>query len=32
MATLIAGGALIPAGNNFKDTAESRIIEQKCGK
>ena len=32
MATLIAGGALIPAGNNFKNTAESRIIEKKCGK
>ena len=24
VATLIAGGALIPAGNNFKNTAESR--------
>ena len=30
VATLIAGGALIPAGNNFKDTGESRIIERKC--
>ena len=32
VATLIAGGALIPAGNNFKDTAETRIIESKCDK
>jgi hypothetical protein len=24
--------ALIPAGNNFKDTAETRIIEKKCDK
>ena len=32
MAILIAGGALIPAGNNFKNTAESRIIEKKCDK
>ena len=32
VATLIAGGALIPAGNNFKNTAESRIIEKKCDK
>jgi len=32
VAILIAGGALIPAGNNFKDTAESRIIEKKCDK
>ena len=30
VAILIAGGALIPAGNNFKNTAESRIIEKKC--
>ena len=30
VAILIAGGALIPAGNNFKDTAETRIIEKKC--
>jgi hypothetical protein len=30
VATLIAGGALIPAGNNFKDTVETRIIESKC--
>jgi hypothetical protein len=30
VATLIAGGALIPAGNNFKDTVETRIIERKC--
>ena len=27
---LIAGGALIPAGSNFKNTAETRIIEKKC--
>jgi len=32
LAILIAGGALIPAGNNFKNTAESRIIEKKCDK
>ena len=32
VATLIAAGALIPAGNNFKNTAESRIIEKKCDK
>ena len=32
VANLIAGGALIPAGNNFKNTAESRIIERKCDK
>ena len=32
VAILIAGGALVPAGNNFKDTAESRIIEKKCDK
>jgi hypothetical protein len=32
VATLIAGGALIPAGGNFKDTAEARIIEKKCDK
>jgi hypothetical protein len=32
VATLIAGGALIPAGNNFKNTAETRIIETKCDK
>jgi hypothetical protein len=32
MAILIAGGALIPAGNNFKNTAETRIIEKKCDK
>ena len=32
VATLIAGGALIPTGNNFKNTAESRIIEKKCDK
>ena len=32
VATLIAGGALIPAGTNFKNTAESRIIEKKCDK
>jgi hypothetical protein len=32
VATLIAGGALIPAGSNFKDTAETRIIERKCDK
>jgi hypothetical protein len=30
VATLIAGGALIPSGNNFKDTVETRIIERKC--
>jgi hypothetical protein len=24
------GGALIPAGNDFKNTAETRIIEKKC--
>jgi hypothetical protein len=34
VATLVAGGALIPAGSNFKNTAETRIIvstpEQKC--
>ena len=32
VAILIAGGALIPAGNNFKKTAETRIIEKKCDK
>ena len=32
VAVLIAGGTLIPAGNNFKNTAESRIIEKKCDK
>jgi hypothetical protein len=32
VATLIAGGALIPAGNIFKNTAETRIIEKKCNK
>jgi hypothetical protein len=32
VATLIAGGALIPAGNNFKNTAETRIIERNCDK
>jgi hypothetical protein len=32
VAILIAGGALIPAGNNFKNTAETRIIEEKCGR
>lgn len=32
VAILIAGGALIPAGNNFKNTAEGRIIEKKCDK
>jgi hypothetical protein len=30
VAILIAGGALIPAGNDFKNTAETRIIEKKC--
>jgi hypothetical protein len=29
---LIAGGALIPAGSNFKNTAETRVIEKKCNK
>jgi hypothetical protein len=28
----IAGGALVPAGSNFKNTAEARIIEKKCDK
>ena len=33
VAILIAGGGgLIPAGSNFKNTAESRIIEKKCDK
>jgi hypothetical protein len=32
VAILIAGGALIPAGSNFKNTAETRIIEKKCDK
>jgi hypothetical protein len=32
VAILIAGGTLIPAGNNFKNTAETRIIEKKCDK
>jgi hypothetical protein len=32
VATLVAGGALIPAGSNFKNTAETRIIETKCDK
>ena len=32
VAILVAGGALIPAGSNFKNTAESRIIEKKCDK
>ena len=31
-AILIAGGALIPAGSNFKNTAETRIIEKTCDK
>jgi hypothetical protein len=30
VAILIAGGTLIPVGNRFKDTAETRIIEKKC--
>jgi hypothetical protein len=30
IAILIAGGALIPAGSNFKNTAETRIIAKKC--
>jgi hypothetical protein len=29
---ILIGGALIPAGSNFKNTAESRIIEKKCDK
>jgi hypothetical protein len=29
VAILVAGGALIPAGSNFKNTAETRIIEKK---
>jgi hypothetical protein len=29
---LIAGAALIPVGNRFKDTAETRIIEKKCAR
>jgi hypothetical protein len=32
VANIIAGGALIPVGNRFKDTAETRIIEKKCNK
>ena len=32
VAILVAGGALIPAGNRFKDSAETRIIEKKCDK
>jgi hypothetical protein len=32
VAILVAGGALIPAGNRFKDSAETRIIEKKCNK
>jgi hypothetical protein len=32
VATLIAGGALIPVGNRFKGTAETLIIEKKCNK
>jgi hypothetical protein len=32
IAILLAGGALIPGGNRFKDTAETRIIEKKCDK
>jgi hypothetical protein len=32
VATLLAGGALIPFGNRFKDTAETRIIDKKCSK
>jgi hypothetical protein len=32
VAILVAGGALIPAGSNFKNTAETRIIEKKCDK
>ena len=32
VATLIAGGALIPVGNRFKGTAEALIIEKKCKK
>ena len=32
VAILIAGGALIPAGTNFKNTAETRVIEKKCDK
>jgi hypothetical protein len=30
IAILIAGGALIPAGSNFKNTTETRIIAKKC--
>jgi hypothetical protein len=32
VAILVAGGALIPVGNRFKDTAETRIIEKKCNR
>jgi hypothetical protein len=32
VAILIAGAALIPAGSNFKNTVETRIIEKKCDK
>lgn len=32
VAILIAGGALIPASTNFKNTAETRVIEKKCDK
>jgi hypothetical protein len=32
VAILIAGGALVPAGSNFKNTAETRIIEKTCDK
>jgi hypothetical protein len=32
VAILVAGGALIPAGGNFKNTAETRVIEKKCDK
>jgi hypothetical protein len=32
VAILLAGGALIPAGDYSKNTAETRIIENKCDK
>jgi hypothetical protein len=32
VAILVGGSALIPAGNRFKDSAETRIIEKKCNK
>ena len=32
VAILIAGGALIPVGTRFTNSAETKIIEKKCSK